>query len=177
MTRIVIRRIHFTAAVAAVAIVASFLVATLLAEGLGDERTIATVKAAIVRVVPALVVVMATAGLTGRRLGGRSRAPVVVRKARRMRAIGATGLLVLVPCAIVLDRLAAGGNLGGTFVAVQSVELVAGGVNLTLLVRNARDGLRMRRGKRARRRGSGSGRVARLSGQPSGPAARAGAAS
>ena len=57
--------------------------------------------------------------------------------------IAANGLLVLVPCAIVLNRWAAAGSFDTTFYVVQVVELIAGATNLTLMSRDVRDGLRM----------------------------------
>ena len=57
--------------------------------------------------------------------------------------IAANGLLVLVPCALLLDRWAAASLLDARFVAVQAVELVAGAVNLALMALNLRDGRRL----------------------------------
>jgi hypothetical protein len=57
--------------------------------------------------------------------------------------IAANGLLVLVPCAIVLNRWAAAGSFDTTFYVVQAIELIVGATNLTLMGLNARDGLRM----------------------------------
>ena len=64
-------------------------------------------------------------------------------KKRRMPFIAANGLLVLVPCAIVLNRWAAAGSFDSAFYLVQCIELVAGAVNLGLMALNARDGLRL----------------------------------
>lgn len=64
-------------------------------------------------------------------------------KKRRMPWIAANGLLVLVPCALLLDRWAAASLLDARFVAVQAVELVAGAVNLALMALNLRDGRRL----------------------------------
>ncbi len=57
--------------------------------------------------------------------------------------IAANGLLILVPCAIALDRWAAAGSFDTTFCVVQVVELVAGATNFVLMGTNVRDGLRM----------------------------------
>lgn len=57
--------------------------------------------------------------------------------------IAANGLLVLVPCAIMLNRWAAAGSFDTAFCVVQAIELVAGAANLALTGLNARDGLRM----------------------------------
>ena len=57
--------------------------------------------------------------------------------------IAANGLLVLVPCAIFLNRWAAAGTFDATFYVVQVIELIAGAINLTLSGLNMRDGRRM----------------------------------
>jgi len=57
--------------------------------------------------------------------------------------IAANGLLVLVPCAIFLNRLASAGTFDATFYFVQALELLAGATNLTLMGMNLRDGLRL----------------------------------
>jgi hypothetical protein len=64
-------------------------------------------------------------------------------KKKRMPFIAANGLLVLVPCAIVLHRWAAAGSFDISFYVVQVIELIAGATNLALMGLNARDGLRM----------------------------------
>jgi hypothetical protein len=88
------------------------------------------------------------AGLTGRSLAGRSRAPVVRRKQRRLQIVAAAGLLVLIPCAVILNFLAGSAHAGVLPGALEITEIVAGGVNLALLALNFRDGrgLTRRRG-------------------------------
>ncbi|HCT80012.1 MAG TPA: hypothetical protein DGT23_26295 [Micromonosporaceae bacterium] len=150
MSKSVLRRVHVTASVLAIFTVTTFLAATLTAEISGDEASITMVKSWIARAVVGLTVVLASAALSGRRLAGRSRAPVVRRKLRRMQAIAATGMLILIPCAVALDQLASRGNFGTTFLVLQGIELAAGGVNLTLLGLNFRDGVML--GRQGRRR-------------------------
>jgi hypothetical protein len=146
ISRRALRRVHLAASLTATAVVASLLAATIGAEVLGTESQVEAVKDWIARALLLLVPALAVAGITGARLAGRSRAPIVRRKLRRMRIVGATGLLVLVPCALTLARLAPSDL---AFAIVQVVELLAGGSNLSLLVLNARDGMAMR-AKRAR---------------------------
>lgn len=55
----------------------------------------------------------------------------------------ANGVLVLIPCAIFLDRWASVGVFDASFYLVQAIELIAGAVNLTLMAMNIRDGLRL----------------------------------
>lgn len=139
--------VHAAAGGVAMLCIASFLGATLWAELVGNRAEIAAVKRGIVHGLAVLVPALALAGASGAALAGRSRAAIVRAKQRRMRWAAANGLLVLVPAALALDRLAAADTLGTAFHAVQAVELVAGPANLGLLLLNLRDGLRMRRAR------------------------------
>ena len=154
MPRVTVVRIHLVASLAALAIVSSFLVSSAAVEAFGDASDIRAAKQWILAMLVILIPVVAAAGVSGRRLAGRSRAAVVRRKLRRMKTIGATGLLVLVPCAIALERLAAHNDFGLAFATVQAVEVLGGTLNLTLLILNFRDGmaLRTKRTAAARRR-------------------------
>jgi hypothetical protein len=140
MSRPILVRVHLAAAVGAVAVVVTFLVSSAVTELIGTAGTVHALRHGIVLGLPLLIACLATAALTGRRLGGRSRAPVVRRKRRRMQVIAATGLVVLVPCAVLLNYQA--------MPALEITELAAGGLNLALLVLNFRDGRAL-----ARRRG------------------------
>lgn len=64
-------------------------------------------------------------------------------KGRRMKAVAANGLLVLLPSAWSLASWANAGRFDGAFYALQGAELLAGAINVTLLVLNLRDGLRL----------------------------------
>jgi hypothetical protein len=59
--------------------------------------------------------------------------------------IAANGLLVLMPCALILAWLATTDRFGVIFYVVQGIELIAGSINITLLVRNAWIGKSMNR--------------------------------
>jgi hypothetical protein len=137
------RRLHLVAGSAGLLLISSFLIASITVELFGDHdvivRTKTLILAAILLVIPAL----ATTGITGRLLSRNRRAPAVRRKLRRMIAIGSLGLLVLTPCAVVLQRLAAAGSFGLAFHAVQAIELAAGAANIALMGLNFRDGLRL----------------------------------
>lgn len=140
MSRTVLRRLHVGASVTALITITSFLAATVISETTGDEAVVASVKFVIARTVVCLVVAMVAAAVSGRRLG-RSRSPLIRRKLRRMQVVAVVGTLVLVPCAIALDQLAARGQFGTAFAILQSIELTGGAVNLTLLLLNLRDGM------------------------------------
>ncbi len=142
-----IRRIHVTAALTAFCAILTFWLSTISVELLGSESQIVLVKEAIRLGLFVLVPAIAIAGATGAYLGRGSTHPRIRAKRHRMPFIAGNGVLVLVPAVIYLDRLAARGDFGATFVTVQSVELVAGLVNLILMSLNIRDGVRLGRGR------------------------------
>lgn len=143
--------IHAAAGTLALALISSFWLGTTISELSGNPDLILAAKTTIVWALPVLVAAMATAGIAGFRVGGRSKAPKVVTKRRRMPFIGLNGLLVLVPSALFLFFKAGAGEYDLAFYTVQAVELLAGAANVTLLGLNLRDGLAMTAGRRKRR--------------------------
>jgi hypothetical protein len=139
-----LRRLHAISGILAILIVSSFLAATLIAEFDGDPAFIATVKQAIAYGLVVLVPTMAAIGLSGTRLAGTSKTPIIKRKRRHMSLIAANGLLILLPCALILAWLATTGEPDITFYLVQGIEIIAGSVNITLLILSARLGMSMR---------------------------------
>jgi len=138
------RRVHGVAGIVATLCIASFSCATLLTEGFGSEDALARLKGLIV--MPGLFILVPAIAITGGSgflLSRARRGRLVDAKKKRMPFIAANGLLVLVPCAIVLDRWATAGSLGTALYAIQALELSAGATNLVLMGMNMRDGLRM----------------------------------
>lgn len=138
------QRAHLIAGILAPLCIATFFLSTILVELLGSHEAVAQLKSLIVTpglwiLIPAI----AAAGGSGMFLGKSRRGRLVDGKKKRMPFIAANGLLVLVPCAIFLNRWAAAGTFDTTFYAVQLVELLAGATNLTLMGLNVRDGLRL----------------------------------
>jgi hypothetical protein len=136
--------IHRAAGIVATLAIALFFMATVLVESFGSHDAVARLKGLIVMpglfiLVPAIAATGASGFLLSRTRGGR----LVDAKKRRMRIIGANGLLVLLPCAILLDRWAAVGAFDAGFYVTQAIELLAGAVNLVLMGLNIRDGMRM----------------------------------
>lgn len=124
--------------------IALFWTSTVLVELFGSHAAVAQLKSLIVTpglwiLVPAI----AMAGGSGMFMGKSRHGRLVDTKKRRMPFIAANGLLVLVPCAIFLNRWAAAGSFDTTFYVVQAIELLAGPINLVLMALNVRDGLRM----------------------------------
>lgn len=149
-----LRHLHPIAGAIALLTIAGFWLATLSSELFASAATVAAVKTAIPWGLLLLIPALAAAGGSGFRLAKGRRSGLAGAKARRMPIIAANGLLVLVPAALFLAAKAQQGAFDGQFYAVQALELLAGAVNILLLGRNMRDGLKMRR---ARRRAGFSG--------------------
>ncbi|WP_369250098.1 hypothetical protein [Streptomyces sp. R41] len=146
-------RVHAAAGVLALSLITLFFTSSVVVEIFGDEHAVSTVKTAIALALIVLVPSMAIAGASGRSLSsGRRRAPLIRRKQRRTAVAAAVGLLVLVPCAVTLQSLAAEREFGTQFSLIQTVELIGGAVNITLLALNARDGRLLSAASRRRRK-------------------------
>lgn len=138
------KRAHLIAGILATLCIATFFLSTILTELFGSHAAVAQLKSLIVT--PGLwimVPLMAAVGGSGMFLAKSRKGRLVDAKKKRMPFIAANGLLVLVPCAIVLNRWAAAGSFDTAFYVVQAIELIAGATNLTLMGLNMRDGLRM----------------------------------
>jgi hypothetical protein len=138
-----VKRVHWLAGLFALVLIVLFFASTITVEAIGDHNAVAAVKALILIGVCVLVPSMAATGVTGRLRARNRRGPVVRGKLRRTAVIAAIGLLVLVPCAVVLQRLSAAGDFGGTFRIVQAIELLGGAVNIVLMSLNVRAGMIM----------------------------------
>ena len=138
-----IKTIHPIAGGLALITILVFWVSTVWAELFGRTAMVVAVKTAIpwgfVILIPALVV----AGGSGFALSRHRRGRLIDAKRRRMPIIAANGILILVPAALFLAFKANTGELDMWFYGVQSLELLVGAVNVTLLLLNMRDGLRL----------------------------------
>jgi hypothetical protein len=151
-------RVHAAAGLIAMALIAVFWTATAVSELTGAY--VVAVKTLIPWGLLVLIPSIVLAGGGGFAAARGRTGGVVGKKQKRMPIIAANGVLVLIPSALFLAAKARGGEFDGWFYAMQSVELVAGGVNLWLLGQNARDGLRMTTLKRRQARS-----MARTAGQ------------
>ncbi len=138
--------IHAVAGTGALLLVSTFWLSTVVSEFMSSEASVVAVKAAILRGLPIMVLFIAAVGGSGPSLADRARAGRIGAKPRQMPFIAASGLLVLIPCAVVLAWRAIAGQFDATFYAVQTVELAAGAVNITFQGLNMRDGIAMARG-------------------------------
>ncbi len=138
------KKVHSIAGLLATLTIATFFLFTVLVELFGSHEAVASVKSLIV--LPGLFILVpaiAATGGSGFFLSKSHHGRLVETKKKRMPFIAANGLLVLIPCAVSLDRWAAAGAFDSTFYLVQGLELLAGAVNLTLMGLNIRDGLRL----------------------------------
>lgn len=147
-------RVHAAAGVAGFCLILTFWVSTAVSELLASHETVAQVKTLIMWSMIALILALATTGITGMSMGRARTDAAALRKKARMPFIALNGLLVLVPSALFLEARANAGLFDACFYGVQAVELVAGAVNLSLMGLNIRDGLKMsgRLGRGARHR-------------------------
>lgn len=137
-------RIHFFSGFIATFMIASFFFSTIFVELFCSKLAIAAVKSLIV--VPGLLILIpaiATAGGTGFYLSRSRKGQLVEKKKKRMPVIGLIGILVLIPAAILLDKWASNYSFGTIFYILQSIEIIAGGINLTMMSLNIHDGLRL----------------------------------
>lgn len=139
-----LKRAHLIAGLLAPLCIATFFLSTIFVELFGSYAAVTRLKSLIVT--PGLwimVPLMAAAGGSGMLLARSRNGRLVDAKRKRMPFIAVNGLLVLVPCAFVLNQWATAGSFDTSFYVVQVVELFAGAANLTLMGLNARDGLQM----------------------------------
>lgn len=139
------RTIHPLAGALALAMIASFWLATVLSELFAPTAMVVAVKTAIPWGFLVLIPALAATGGSGLAAAKGRRGGLVGAKLRRMPLIAANGLLVLIPSALFLAWKARHGQFDAAFYAVQALELLAGAGNITLLALNMRDGRRLSR--------------------------------
>jgi len=139
-----LKRLHLIFSTLALLCIATFFLSTICVEVIGSRHLIASLKQLIVSpglwiLVPAIIATGASGVLMSRKRQGR----LVALKKKRMPFIAANGLLVLMPCAIVLNQWASAGSFDTRFYFVQLIELIAGATNIALMGLNMRNGLRL----------------------------------
>ena len=136
--------VHALAGTLALVLVTSFWTSTLVSELFLDQQAIVMVKQAIATYgLIGLVLAMAATGASGFSLGKGRQGRLIAEKKKRMPILGANGLLVMIPCALFLSMKATAGAFDTVFYAVQALELMVGLVQMVLLGRNFKAGLRL----------------------------------
>jgi len=136
-------KLHGIFGAVALLCIATFWLSTVVSELFLTQASVVAVKNAVLTGMWLLIPAMAATGGSGFSLAKGRRGRLVDVKMRRMKGVAANGLLVLLPSAFVLASWANAGRFDGAFYALQGVELLAGAVNITLLLLNMRDGLRL----------------------------------
>ncbi|MFT4194111.1 hypothetical protein [Ottowia sp.] len=139
-----VKVIHPLAGAIALLTIATFWLATVLAELFASQATIVGVKTAIPWGFLVLIPALMAAGGAGFALAKGRKGGLVGAKIKRMPWIAGNGVLILIPSALFLAAKVKASEFDGVFYGVQAVELVAGAVNIVLLGMNMRDGLRMK---------------------------------
>lgn len=137
-------KVHAIAGLLSFTCIAVFWSSTLVSELFLSHAAVVAVKAGIVYAFALFIPLMIMTGATGFAMGGKATQPQIVAKRRRMPLIGLNGLLILIPSALYLSSKAGAGEFDSGFYGVQFLELLAGAVNLVLMVLNIRDGMRYR---------------------------------
>ncbi len=140
-----ITRIHAIAGSVALLMVLSFWISTLVSELFLTPQAVAAVKQAIVYGLALLVPAMIATGGSGAALARGHSGAGITRKRKRMQVIAFNGFVVMIPAALYLNAKAAAAEFDTAFWSVQAVELAFGAVQLLLIGRNFRDGLRLTR--------------------------------
>ncbi|MGO1118985.1 hypothetical protein ACTL6U_09780 [Rhodovibrionaceae bacterium A322] len=150
------KTLHRTAGGLGLLLIIVFWSSTVIVEIFGTTAQVAWVKEAIVYGLFLLIPSLMAAGLSGRALSPKQVKGLLARKQRRMKVVAALGLLILLPAALFLAWKAGAGQFDRCFYGAQTLELLAGAVNISLLSLNLRDGLRLRKGK-GKGKGTGTG--------------------
>ncbi|NVK18323.1 MAG: hypothetical protein HWE30_06500 [Methylocystaceae bacterium] len=137
-----IKTAHPIAGAVALLTILTFWSATVFSKYLGDPEMIVQVKTMILYGMILLVPAMAVLGGTGFKLGGKSTYPLIVSKRKKMPIIALNGLIILVPSAVILQQMAVSGKFGTLYLIIQSIELIAGALNIILLGIAFRQGLK-----------------------------------
>ena len=133
---------HITATIIAFLTIGSFFSFSLFAEIIGEELFIKQVKIVILYCLPILVITMPMLAISGKKLAGNSKNPIVSKKMTRMKFIAFNGM-VLITLAIYLYYHAIYKTIDSTFLYVQILELLIGTVNLGLILMNINSGLKL----------------------------------
>ncbi|MCV2882184.1 hypothetical protein [Actibacterium sp. XHP0104] len=144
-SKALLRRLHPIAGVIGLLTIMTFWGATVATKIWGNPEATLWVKQAIpwgfLLLVPALIF----AALSGRHLSRGWRGRMIERKRRLMPLIAANGVLVLMPLAFYLAAKAGQGAFDPWYHRAQWAELLAGAVNIALLITMARTGRKISR--------------------------------
>lgn len=142
MKRKTIVKAHIIATSIAVVTIGCFFSFSLIAEIMGNHEFIKQVKTEVLYCLPILLLAMPMLAITGKKLAGKSKSPIVATKMKRMKFVAFNGI-ILISLAIYLYFRAINNNIDSTFLGVQIIELLFGAINLTLLGLNIKAGMKL----------------------------------
>lgn len=136
-----LKKIHSFFALFSFLIILSFWSSTLIVELFYDYNKIALIKSIIVFpglyvLIPAIMITAISGNILAK---SSTNIKLIKIKKRRMPFIALIGLFIMLPSAIYLDYLASLKLFTSTFYTVQGIELIGGGINLSLMFLNIRD--------------------------------------
>ncbi|WP_413513964.1 hypothetical protein [Myroides odoratus] len=142
MKRKTIVRVHIGATIVAMLTILTFFGLSLFAEIKGKIQFIMQVKTFILYALPVMIITMPVLKITGDKLAGKAKNPILLAKQKRMKwmLINGMGLLVL---AIFLYCRSHLYTMDYVFFLAQMVEFMLGLANLTLLIINAKQGMQL----------------------------------
>lgn len=140
MKRALIVTIHASVSALALLTVVTFFTSTLIIEISGNVAQIADLKEKIFFALPLMLFAMPLVGISGKKLAGKSRSPLVQRKLRRMKFIAINGFVLIIVAALLYFR-SRDLRLDHTFYLLQGAELLLGGINISLMILSMRDGM------------------------------------
>lgn len=144
-----LRVIHPIAGTIGFLIILTFWTSTVYSEIIGSPEMVSSVKAMVLKGMFILIPAMIIVGASGMTLGRHRKDATTLAKKKRMPFIAGNGLFVLVPAAFYLNSKASAGDFDSVFYAIQTLELIAGAINISLMGMSIRDGRRM--GQRRRK--------------------------
>lgn len=142
MKRKTIVKAHLIATIVAALAIITFFSISLFAEIKGNEAFIKSVKAFILYALPVMILAMPILKITGDKLAGKSKSPLILAKVKRMKLILMNGM-ILISLAIFLYYRSHYQQIDGVFLIAQIAEFIFGLFNLSLIFINAKVGMQL----------------------------------
>lgn len=142
MKRKTIVTVHLIVTIIAVLTITTFFSISLFAEIKGDEEVIKSVKAFILYALPVMILAMPALKITGDKLAGKSKSPLVAAKVKRMKLVVINGM-ILISLAVFLYYRSHHQQIDNIFLIAQITEFVFGLFNLSLIFMNAKAGMQL----------------------------------
>ncbi|WP_434779637.1 hypothetical protein [Neisseria sp. Ec49-e6-T10] len=134
---------HGLFAVLSICFIFCFWTITVLSTLFATEITIVLIKQGILYCFILFIPCIVLTGITGFLLTKNRQGKIIQTKKKRMPIIAINGLFILVPCAFYLASKAQQAQFDVLYYLIQSLELMIGAINLYLMGRSVRDGLKL----------------------------------